>query len=153
MANPALQRDSGSEILAKPCGAGAATAGGTGDNTEVDGVWIDRLGYLSAKLIVGVRAVLGQGETVTLAANLQDAADSAGTGAADYGAALAATTAATGGSGGSTEHGRIVADFDLSGARRYVRAQFTPNLSRANTDTAIAYAVLMLGGADKLPAA
>ena len=153
MANPAMQRDIGSALIGRACGAAAATAGGSGDATEVDGKWIDRQGYSSAKLIIGVRAVLGATETVTLAANLQDASDSSGTGAADYGSAVAATTAATGGGGGTTEFGQIELDFDLSGAKRYIRPQFTPNLSRANTDTAIVSATLILGGADKLPAA
>lgn len=125
---------------ARGSGATAVTAGGTGDATEVNGLWQSRLGdkgiALSAKIIVSFTATLAAGETLTFAGNLQDALDGAGAGAQDYGALVAATVVATGDSGGSTETGTFEIDVDLSGAREFVRAQITPNLSRANTDTA-----------------
>jgi hypothetical protein len=128
-----------------------ATAGGAGDATELDGRYIDRSGYLSAKLTVAFKAVLGDGETLSIAANLQDDADGAGVGT-DFGGAFASAVVATGPGGGGTVEGQVELDFDLSGARQYVRAQFTPDLSAANTDTAIIAAVLVLGGADEIPA-
>lgn len=145
-----LIRDIGAHIVGRAAGAGNATAGGTGDATEVDGPWIDVRNYRSAKLIVQTRAVLGAAATITLAANLQDATALAGTGAADFGPAVAATVVATGGGGGSTEFGQIEIDVDLTTCRGFLRAQFTPNLSAANTDTAITSATLILGGAQQI---
>lgn len=145
-------RDIGAQIAGRACAAVAATAGGAGDAAEVNGQWIDRQGFLSAKLIVAYQGVLGDGDTLSVAANLQDATDGSGTGAADFGTAAADAVRATGGSGGSTERGVVEIDVDLSGAKQFVRAQFTPNLSAANTDTAILSAVLVLGGAEAIPA-
>lgn len=147
-----LARNIGAQIKAAACQAASIVAAGAGDNTEVDGEWIDRQGYLSASLVILFDAVLADGEDISIGANLQDASDDQGTGAADYGAAIASAVRATGGVGGSTEIGVVKVDFDLSGADRYVRAQFTPDLSAANTDTAIVSAILVLGGADVIPA-
>ena len=71
-----------------------ATAGGSGDNTEVDGAWVDRQGFLSGKAIIAYTATLAQGATLSIAANLQDATSSGGAGAGDYGDALASTVVA-----------------------------------------------------------
>lgn len=143
--NVALLRDIGSYIKSAFCGAASATAAGTGDATEVDGAYIDRQDHLSAKLVISYTATLQQDETLTIAANMQDASDSSGTGVADYGTAYAATVVATGGTGGSTETGTVELDVDLAAAKQYVRAQFTPDLSASGTDTAIVSAVLILG--------
>ena len=147
----ALMEDIGNFIKTVFAGFATATAGGAGDATEVDGGWIDRLGYDSLVASMGFRAVLAQTQTLTLAANLQDADDDQGTGAADFGDALAATVVATGETGGSTEVGTKEVDFNLRGARRYVRLQFTPNLSAANTDTATVMAQAVLAGAVRSP--
>ncbi|HET7233254.1 MAG TPA: hypothetical protein VFJ16_24800 [Longimicrobium sp.] len=147
-----IPTDIGAYITSRSCGGVAVTAGGAGDNTEVNGPWVDRQGYASAKLVITFKAVLAAAATLTIAANLQEATDSAGTGAADFGAAHAAATAATGAGGGSTEYGVVELDLNLTTAERYVRAQFTPNLSAANTDTAVVSAVLVLGGGTNIPA-
>ena len=149
--NPATMRDIGALLAAACCGAVDATAGGSGDATEVDGQWIDRQDYLSGKLVIVFKTTLAEDKTLSIAANMQDASDSGGTGAADYGDALANAVFATGGTGGSTEYGVAVLDVDLSGAKQYVRAQFTPDLSATGTDTAIVAAGLILGGADQVP--
>lgn len=129
---------------ARGSGNNAATAGGSGDATEVNGAWQSREDAkgiaLSVKVIVSYTATLAQGATLKFAMNLQDASDSAGTGAADYplneANTIASTTAATGGTGGSTETGTFEMDVDLAGAKKFIRAQVTPDLSAANTDTA-----------------
>lgn len=147
-------RDIGAQIVGRVCAVpDEATAGGSGDDAEVDGEWIDRQGYLSGKLIIAFEATLADGETLSIGSNFQDASDSSGTGAADFGDAEASAVRATGGSGGSTEKGQVEIDIDLSGAKQFVRAQFTPDLSAAGTDTAKLAAVLVLGGADEVPAA
>jgi hypothetical protein len=124
---------------ARGSGNNTATAGGTGDNTEVNGAYQSRMSdngiALSAKLVISYTATLAAGATLTFAANFQDALTSGGSGVADYGDAVAATVVATGDSGGSTETGTFEVDVDLSGAREFIRAQVTPNLSAGATDT------------------
>lgn len=138
------------------------TAGGAGDATEVDGAWIDTDGFFSAQVAVFYSATLAQDETLSIAANYQDATASDGTGAADYGAVYANAVVATGDTGGSTETGVVTFDVDFLGgtqgaadgttANQYGRIQFTPDLSAGSTDTAKLYAVLILGGAEDQPA-
>lgn len=147
-----MEKDIGAHITARGCEAASATAGGSGDATEVDGQWIDRMGFKSAKLVVTFDATLGDGDTLSIAANLQDATDASGTGAADFGDALADAVVATGGTGGSTEVGAVELDVNLTEANRFVRAQFTPDLSASTTDTAIVAATLVLGGPNRKPA-
>lgn len=148
-----ISRDIGAQITGRAAGAADVTAAGSGDNTEVSGPYIDRRGFLSAKLVIHYKAVLQQDETISIAANLQDADSTGGSGLGDFGNAVANAVQATGGAGGSTEEGVVELDVDLSGAKQYVRAQFTPDLSASGTDTAIVSAVLILGGADVIPAA
>jgi len=131
--------------------ANVVTAGGGGDGLEQDGYWNDRSRRLSGVLVIAYTAVLAQDETLTLAANLQDATDNAGAGAADFGDVFASAVVATGGTGGSTEIGTIEIDVDLSGADAFLRGQVTPTLSAATVDTVALSAVLVLSGADQYP--
>lgn len=121
-------------------GNNAATAGGAGDATEVSAAWVSRASDTgiagSMKVIVNYTTTLAEDATLTFAGNMQDATAIGGTGSADYGDAFAAEVVATGGSGGSTVTGTFEFDVDLGGAREFVRAQLTPDLSAANTDTA-----------------
>ena len=137
-----------------------ATAAGGGDNTEVDGDWIDRIlsateeGGIahSAKLVIAYTTALGDSdETLSFAVQFQDATASDGTGSADYGDAVATTVVSTGESGGSTETGTVEVDVNLAGANRYIRSQITPNLSASGTDTCEWSAVLVLFGHDPVP--
>lgn len=125
---------------ARGTGNNAVTAGGSGDATEVNAAWVSREAATglanSMKVIVSYTATLAAGATLTFAGNMQDATAIGGTGAADYGDAVAATVVATGATGGSTETGTFEIDVDLAGAREFVRAQITPNLSASGTDTA-----------------
>lgn len=142
--------DIGSFIKAAACGGGRLVAGGTGDATAVTGATIDRLGYGSAKVVLVSRAVLAQAATLALAVEYQESSNGS-----DWDTAVAlqaSTTVATGGSGGSTELDITTFDIDLSGKKRYIRVNYTPNLSAANTDTAEATCALVMGGADTLPA-
>jgi hypothetical protein len=125
----------------------AATAGGSGDNTEVDGATINRatLAYKAESIVfeVPLRAVLGAGESCTLTANLQDSAD--GSTWADITTPAVILTISSAGGGTVTGVGRL--GYNLTAARQYVRSQATPNLSRANTDTAVMGAgVAVFGG-------
>lgn len=127
------------------------TAGGSGDATEVNGAWISVADRMSIKVLLPFTATLGAGETISFAANLQEASDISGTGAADFGDAVAATVVATGESGGSTEKGVVELDFDVSQTDGFVRVQFTPDMSRANTDTAKIQSAYVRGGASVNP--
>lgn len=126
------------------------TAGGAGDNTEVDGAYIDRRDFASLKVVIGYTATLGAGESLSLAFNLQDDADGSGVGI-DFGTAYGPAIVASSG-GGGTVTGVVEFDFDLSGAKQYVRGQFTPNLSRATTDVAELSMKYILGGKSSGPA-
>lgn len=127
------------------------TAGGSGDATEFDGAYIDVTDRKSIKVLVPFSATLAAGETLSIAANLQDATALAGTGVADFGTALAATVVATGASGGSTETGVAELDFDVSQSRGFVRAQVTPDMSAASIDTANLSVLYVTGGAERNP--
>lgn len=150
----ATMRDINSEISVRRAAANtAATAGGAGDATEVTGVIIDRaaLGWAeSVVLAIPFTSALGDGNTLTLAWTLQHGEASNLSDAATLASASAATVA-TGGTGGSTVTGTLEAGVSLRGARRYVRLNFTPDLNRANTDTAALSAVLVFAGANRLP--
>jgi hypothetical protein len=142
--------DIGSQIKAVVAQAHfPVTAGGTNDNSEQNGVTIDRTAldqlYMSGVYSILTTVALGASETAVFTANFQDSAD--GSAWADYGDALATTTLTT--SGTYT----IVLKADLAGARRYIRVQTLCNLSRANTDTATVSGQLILGGGSKSPTA
>lgn len=124
----------------------SATAGGAGDATEVDGPWIDRQGFESLMVALGFEAVLANTETLSFAFNLQDADDDQGTNAADFGTAVASAVAVTGDASPSgTFRGVVEHGFNVLGARRYIRLQWTPDLSAGGTDTADIMALLILG--------
>lgn len=137
----------------------SATAGGSGDASEVSGTWIDRLADtpnappLCAKLIVPVTATLQSGATLVATANFQDAAATASP--ADYGTTdevLTASLVLTGPSGGGAVSGVIQLPVDLSGARQYVRAQYSINMDSTDTDTAlVGQAVLEFAGYPESP--
>lgn len=147
-------RSIGSLISGRRAAANTAvTAGGGGDNAAVTGVTIDRaaLGYPdSAVFIVTYSATLAQGATLSIAHTVQgsEAANMASPATID---SRGATVVATGPVGGGTVTGEVEIDVSLRGAGRYVRLNFTPDLSAANTDTAALAAVAVFGGASRLP--
>jgi hypothetical protein len=148
-------RSIGDKIAVRRAAANtAATAGSTGDNTAVTGVIIDRaaLGWpQSAVLAIPYTATLAAAATLSLAYTVQEGDAS---NLSDAATLQTATTAvvATGPSGGGTVTGTFEVNVPLAGAGRYVRANFTPDLSAANTDTAALSAVIVFGGALSLPA-
>lgn len=129
----------------------AVTAGGSGDASEVDGAWIDVRDCEGLVVVIHGTTTLQEDETLTIAANLQDATALAGTAAADFGTALAATVVATGGTGGSTVTWAIKLPVDVSQTRGFVRVQFTPNASASGTDTAAIQSVYLRGGKNRRP--
>jgi hypothetical protein len=140
--------DIGKYIKAASCNGISITAGGTGDDTALTGATIDRLGYGSVEFVIAYKTSLAASETLSFAAEYQLSSDGSSW---DTAVSLqAATVART----GAVTNGQGVVKFDvnLEGLKRYIRFNFTPNLSRANTDTAVVYGTAILGGADLLPA-
>lgn len=141
--------DLGSHVKAAVVGAGTATAGGSGDNTKVTGQTINRQDYLSGVLVIAFKAALSEGKTVSFAVEVQESSDGSSW---DTAVVLqAATVAATGGAGGSTEYGTVEINENLKGRKKYVRYNITPDLSATSTDTLTWGAAFVLGGASKLP--
>lgn len=157
MSDIVLQRDVASlGSLLRLSAAATATAGGTGDATTVTGATVDRFGVVPGSfpnvMNAGVvyEAVLASGATLSIGYAIQDSAD--GTTFSDYQTATAAVVA-TGPSGGGTKSGVFdLGSINLSSARRYIRLNFYPDLSAANTDTAAFRAVGFSAGYDRLPA-
>lgn len=130
------------------------TAGGTGDNTLVTGLAIDRFAKgnpLSVSFIARYKAILAAAATLSLAYSVETASDSGFTSPTVLQAGASAVVD-TGATGGSTQRGMFRVPVDLAGALQYVRIKFTPDLSAANTDTAELSWVAVLGGQDFLPA-
>jgi hypothetical protein len=150
-----------------------ATAGGTGDNTEVVGATIDRLTLVrntvaltGAVPIGGVfmiyyEAVLQATYTLTIKnALVEDSADGStwatvfdqtGVAGPIPPAWPAAGVVDTGATGGSTQRGVMFFGTDLRKCRRYVRFDFTPDLSASGTDTLKTVGIAVLSGFDEVP--
>ena len=147
-------RSIGDKIAVRRAAANTAvTAGGAGDNTLVTGVILDRttVGHaLSAVLAIPFTATLAQGATLTISGVVQEG-DAANLSDAVTLQTIAPTVVATGPTGGGTVTGTFEVNVPLMAAGRYVRANFTPDLSAGATDTAALSAVLVFGGADRLP--
>lgn len=131
----------------------AATAGGTGDATETVGVIIDRaaIGWpQSCVVAIPFSATLGAAATLSIAWDV-DTGENSALSDADVLESADAAVVATGPSGGGTVTGELTANVSLAGAGRYLRLNFTPNLSAANTDVAALSSVIVFGGSDRLP--
>lgn len=151
-----LIRDGGFRCRsARVTGNNAVTAGGGGDNTAVNGAYIDRVTSLgtvkSAKLVINYTTTLAAAETLKFGAKFQDATDTSGTGVADFGSAIASTVVATGPGGGGTVTGTVEIDLNMDAARQAIRAVITPDLSASGTDTAAWSATLILFGPNAQP--
>lgn len=129
----------------------AITAAGTGDNTAVTGEKIDRQDYQSCVLVIAGAADLQASETLTLKSiEYQESDDGSSW---DTAVSIdSSEVVATGGTGGSDETFLFQSKLNLRGKKRYIRFNFTPDLSASATDTAVAVAVVALGGKDVLPA-
>lgn len=143
---------------ARAVGSQTATAGGSGDNTVVNTDWVSRASpkgiAQSLKVLVSFSTVLAAGATLKFGGKIQDAIDAAGASAADYpasGQVIAPTTVATGPAGGGTVTGVFEMDVDLVGAREFVRAAITPDLSASGTDTLTWNAVYVFFGDQRGP--
>lgn len=143
--NKADTYNSGVRISPTYSSISTATAGGTGDATEVTGATVDRLGFGSAAVAIAYTTTLAATKTLSLAVSVQESDDGTNWDTAEV--LQAATVQATGDTGGSTETGvlKIVDSYETRA--RYVRYNVTPDLSNTATDTASIACVVVLGGA------
>jgi hypothetical protein len=138
-------KDAGAYFQVLSATPAAGTAGGSGDNTEVNGDIVDMqaLGAApwSGAIIICGEATLAQDETLALndvkiehgdASDLADAADYEYAG---FCAPADNAAVATGGTGGSTETIKFKQRINLQGVKRYWRVCFTPDCSASGTDT------------------
>lgn len=133
----------------------SATAASTGDATSVTGVTVDRMGFgipsmpMSLALGIVYETNLATSKTLSIGYAVQDSAD--GSNWSDYQTATYAVVA-TGSTASSALTGQLEVAVDLSSARRYVRANYQPDLSATQTDTASFRAVGFFAGFDRIPA-
>jgi hypothetical protein len=135
-------------VAAHPCGAARATAGGAGDNTAVTGQTIDTDGFDGdCMLVISGKAALADTESLSIACELQESADGSSWDTAE---AIETSTVVVTSAGGTTEHIARQYQVDLQGGgqarKRYIRFNFTPNLSASGTDTADLSACAILSG-------
>lgn len=132
----------------------AVTAGGSGDATEIVGATIDLAAQprrvSSVEFEIPVRAVLGATQTCIVQGKIETSPDNSTWTAIASNVTLLTLT---GGSGGTTEVGvaRIGCDL-IQSDYQYVRVKVTPDLNRANTDTAVVGGgVAILASSDQQP--
>jgi hypothetical protein len=177
MSNPLIEgKDLGNITVPVPASAYVtATAGGAGDNTAVVGLTIDRAtltpfgaGNTLTNVIptgavfeVFYECVLAAAATVSIKnVKVEDSAD--GT---TWATVLDQTGVAgpippswpvagvidTGGTGGSTQRGVVAFGTDIKRCRRYVRFDWTPDLSATSVDTGKFTVTAVLSGIDEVP--
>ena len=155
-------QDLGANTRAVYCGttqaAGAPIAiiaAGAGDNVQVVGATVDRLGTSgmpdSAVVTVAGLAALAAAATLTVAAEIQESVDGNVWAAAEV--LYAATIVATGPGGGGNVTFLRETDVNLRGRLRFFRINVTPDLSAGAVDTAVVTATALLGGASVVPVA
>jgi hypothetical protein len=139
--------DIGSSLYPVACGAATAVAAGTGDLTAVTGATIDRLGFQSCIVTFAYLTTLTAAKTLSIASEYQESADGSSW---DTAVALQASTAVKTGAVtafvGTTSH-----KLNLAGKKRYIRFNFTPDLSHTSADTVVIAATAVLGGASVKP--
>ena len=133
--------------------AATATAGGSGDNTARTGVTLDRNNYgvpLGGLFIIGYTATLAQAATLTIKTCKIEHSPDASTWTT-YQTFTDPGVVSTGGTGGTTNEGAVKLQADLKSAYRYVRLDYTPDLSASGADTLKDQAVVVFHGQDRLP--
>lgn len=142
----------GAELLRCQLGkVSTATAAGTGDDTAVNCDAVDVHGnYGFMKVALAYSAALTSTKTLSITAKVETSDVSNFATKSDFGTAMA-KTAVAGGEDVTSAAGVLEFDFDLRGAKRYVRFVYTPDLSASGTDTATLCATYVLGGAAEQP--
>lgn len=165
--NIALMRDIGAHLATvaayNPIVLNAGTT--AEDNAEINGFSVDRelvnpskSLQLSCQSVVQYSYSLAAAATIALKFNLQDSASSGGT-YADYddikgSTVQSKTVGSTGSTASQSGNGVLRGNFDLSGAKRFVRMQVTATFTGTSTgsDDLDVGGVMVLGGYDTVPA-
>jgi hypothetical protein len=125
-------------------------ADGTNDNVEATGGVLDRSAFgmpLSCSVIYSILASVATAKTFSLAYKVQSGSKSDGSDMADYAAVASAVIL----NAGAAQTTIVKQDVDLSGAGRYIRIKFTPDLSATSVDTAVVAPFIVFGGMAELP--
>ena len=121
----------------------------TADLTTLNGVIfygttaIDRLNFMSAKLVIPYKVVLASAETFKLTVAIKHSDDLASMGAATT--LVSATTVAT----STTENSVYELDIDLSQYKQYIQFGVLPKLSAGSVDKLSLGVVVLLDGSVK----
>lgn len=126
------------------------TAAATEDGVEVTGGSINRRDAMSCVLSIAGKAKLTEAKTISFGVKYQVSADNTNWDTAVV--MQAATVAATGGTGGSTEQFVVDLPLKLKGLKRWIRFNITPDMSAAGTDICVWGATCHLAGFNTLPA-
>lgn len=136
----------------------AVTAGGAGDATEVNGKTLDRTLFTNvteslAAIVFGV-TTLAAAETLTIAANWEEADSDFATNKRDVPDAdvIAATVVRTGAATAKGFFAILPLNLQLV-TKNFIRVVWTPNLSRAGTDTATVMSSYLFAAPQESPAA
>ncbi len=129
----------------------SATAGGAGNNVAVTGLTIDRVALnvpRSVAFCIAFQASLSASQTLSILAPLiQHSPDGV-----TWTTLTTPTTPGVVSTGAATNHGAVRIGADLSAAYRYVRLNWTPDLSASGTDTAEIIATALFAGTNHVPA-
>lgn len=121
------------------------TAGGTNDNSAINGATIDRTGHLSAVAAAALSPSIAAGETCEVTLQPQHSSDDGSTWS-DFGSATTLTLDEN--SGDQV----LEADLNLTEADADIRVQVTLNFSAGTTDDCDVAVVVTLGPDEQLPA-
>lgn len=161
--NGAIGRDNFADLSAAEAlaaGVLSATAGSSPDGVEQNGLIIDRealgaLGIESVAFVIAGRTTLAATKTLSISANWQEASDSgfsADVGDVDTTQAevLSAVVVATGAATAAKVYAKLPLNLQLC-TQRYVRCQFTADLSNTGTDTFVLSPVYVMGNPNESP--
>lgn len=160
----AMQKDIGSRILTVGCLNPIVlnSSVGSEDNTEQNGFTVDRELLnpgqplaLSGQAALIYSYALATAKTCAVTMNLQhSSAASSWTDFNDINGSTgqSRTLGTTASTAAQTGNGTLRANFDFSGAKRYLRMQYKFNFSATATDDADVGGVIVLGGYDTVPA-
>ena len=130
------------------------TAGGT---VAITGIIVDRFSAgdslrYGLSVLINFIANIANGETLTVTATLQDGDNAALSDAATFGSTFA-TAEMTGITASALVHrGILKGDFNLKGAKRYIRVNIAAVFSAADTDNFDSSGTLALMGGQEEPA-
>jgi hypothetical protein len=101
--------------------------------------------HLSAKLVVGYKATIPSGQSLTIVATMKHSEDGNTYSALAGGSG---TTVISGLNSGAAQKGTVEVDFNLVGAHDYVRPTLTGTLTASGSSTAELWGTIVYGGGE-----